>query len=159
MDIIEYHSSKTRYLFTLVLSIFLIALGIFVIIDADELIVGLVVTGFFSLAVPICIKELLDTKPRLIIDDKGITDRTLGVGKILWSDIQAAELNMIRHNAFIGLKVDEPKVREYIKNQVWWKRFFIKANKVIGFQQLNINLVGLDADFDELLGQIQDRIE
>ncbi len=158
METVEYHSSKGRYVFTLILSFFLIAMGVFVILNTEELLAGIVTAGFFSLAVPICIKELLDTRPRLILDNEGITDRTLGVGKILWADIDGAQLSVIRHNAFIGLKIDSAKVDNFIQNQAWWKKLFIKANKAFGFQQININLVGLDADFEELLSLIEDRV-
>ncbi len=45
---------------------------------------------FFGSGIPISIWQIADSRPRLIIDQYGILDRTLGVGRIAWTDIQAA---------------------------------------------------------------------
>ena len=132
---------------------------LFVIIVYDELVGGFLTTFIFSIAVAICIKEIFGTCLRLILDDEGIIDRTIGTGKILWKDIVGAELNVICHNALIGLKIDNAVVESYIEKQSTWEKFFIKANKALGFQHININLIGLDADFEQLLNLIDEKLK
>ncbi len=139
------------------LSLIFVAIGVFIILDTAELLGGIITAGFFGIGIPFCIKEILDNTPRISMDEDGITDRTIGVGKILWSDINGAEIKHIRHNAFICLYIDELNTQKYLNNQTLVKRFLLKTNKSLGFQQFNINLIGVDGDFDEILDIINTR--
>jgi hypothetical protein len=42
--------------------------------------------AFFALCAAVFIRQLFDTRPRILIDDQGLTDRTIGAGLIAWSD-------------------------------------------------------------------------
>ncbi len=157
MEIIEYYNSKLKYIFLLVLSLIFVAIGVYAIFDTAELWGGIITAGFFGIGITFCLKEILDNRPRIIMDEDGITDRSIGVGKILWSDINKAEIMQIRQNPFISLYVEETAAPKYLKNLSLLKRFLVKTNKTFGFAQFNINLIGIDGDFNEILDIINTR--
>jgi len=80
----------------------------------------------------------------LTIDDLGIDDRTLGVGKIPWSEITDGYRRAIRGNEFICLEVRNPEL--WLHKLSSTKRAMVKANRALGFTELNTNLSGLAVD-------------
>ena len=58
---------------------------------------------FFGGGALVALWQLLDARPRLIVDEKGIYDRTLGVGLIRWDDIKGAYTRSLQDNDFICL--------------------------------------------------------
>ncbi|MCB1100033.1 MAG: PH domain-containing protein [Verrucomicrobiae bacterium] len=64
---------------------------------------------FFGGCALVAIAQIIDSRPRLIIDDEGILDRTLRVGRIPWSEIQGAYIRTISGNDFICLEVRCPE--------------------------------------------------
>ena len=99
---------------------------------------------FFGAGIPLFIRGILDSRPRLTIDDHGICDRTLGVGAIPWSEITDAYARSIQGNDFICLTVRDPEMWLHRLSPV--KQAMVKANRALGFSELNINLSGVDAD-------------
>lgn len=97
---------------------------------------------FFGAAVVLFSWQLMDARPRLIVDDHGVFDRTLGVGVIPWSEITEAYVRSIKNVDFIclGLRDPRPAAASPIKRAV------AAANKVTGFTALNINRNGTMAD-------------
>jgi len=88
--------------------------------------------------------QLFDNRPRLTIDDLGIDDRTLSVGKIPWPEITDAYRRSIGGNEFICLEVRNPEM--WLHKLSSTKRAMVKANRALGFTELSINLSGLAVD-------------
>ena len=111
---------------------------------------------FFGACIPFIIKELLNSSPRLVINDEGIFDLTLGVGVIPWPEIVSAKIRSLRGNPFICLQVQHPEL--WIAKYSPVQRAMISANKALGFSELNLNLTGIKADPNQLLELILKRI-
>lgn len=146
MEKLMIKNSRWKYIALLIGCIGFVCAGIFMVIDGNWF--GLAAIIFFGSGIPIFIWQLIDSRPRLIIDDNGILDRTLGVGRIAWSDIEAVYVQSISSNDFICLELKNTE--KYAQNLSKVKRAMTTANRSLGFTDFNINLSGVDARTDEI---------
>jgi hypothetical protein len=82
--------------------------------------------------------QMLNRKPRITINDSGIEDRKLGVGKILWEDIESVELRRVFATSFIVLKLANKE--KYLEKLDAKGTVVSKLNKKLGSGELNLNL-------------------
>ena len=94
-------------------------------------------------------RYLLDPRPRIVFDEFGVTDVTLQVGRIAWNDIEGAGLVSMSNNKFIMLRLSNPE--EYLAKLSKFRRGLARANRGIGFENLNLNLTGLATPPDEIM--------
>ncbi|TDQ24020.1 hypothetical protein DFQ07_2559 [Tenacibaculum caenipelagi] len=94
--------------------------------------------GFFGLAYPLGIYNLLDRKPMIIINEIGIFDRSTNQDFINWELIHDAYPINISGQKFICLIIDE-KFKPLRKKGRLYKSTD-KLNEAIGAQELNIHL-------------------
>ena len=109
----------------------------------------------FSPMIIISLWHLFDTKPRLVFDDEGVFDRTLGVGKIAWHDIDDAYIKTLRHcPPFICLVLKNTD--EYINRRKPFWRAITKGKhmNVLGITPLSLNLSGISEDPREILSLV-----
>ena len=99
---------------------------------------------FFGAGIPMFLWQLVDARPRLIIDDRGVFDRMLGVGVIPWSEITGAYVCSIKSADFICLELRDPA--PWLQRLSPIKRAMVPANEAMGFTALNLNLTGVSAD-------------
>lgn len=151
MTPVSIKSSRLKYILLLIASLGFVAGGIFILIhgDAGDTWVGWMSIVFFGAGIPIFVWQLVDSRPRLVIDDQGILDRTLGVGVLPWSEITGAYLKSIRGNSFICLEVRNPE--RWIGKLSPVKRAMLSANEKLGFTALNLNLSAIAADPSQIL--------
>lgn len=103
---------------------------------------------FFIVILWMIVRELLDTKPRLIIDDKGIFDRKHGF--ILWSEIKDAFLGYQSvyngHHTYLCLKLegDEQDYEQWYQSLPWYERINLKIGWTGELSKIRINITGLD---------------
>ncbi len=112
---------------------------------------------FFGLGAAVLLCQTIDLRPRLLFDQDGVLDRTLGVGRILWSDINGAYVLSVHGNDFVCLQVNDPSV--YLAKLSPIRRKLVKANLALGFTELNLNLAGLKVDTEEVFRIILQRIQ
>ncbi|MCY7347153.1 MAG: hypothetical protein LH614_13145 [Pyrinomonadaceae bacterium] len=71
--------------------------GVFLIFEVKGLIptvAGIISIGFFGFGFFVLLfRGLLDRRPLIVINEKGIDDRRLDVGRIDWEDIKFVKLN------------------------------------------------------------------
>lgn len=139
-------NSRQKYVLFLVLCIGFVAAGFWMVMDGEMF--GWVGIVFFGSGLLVFIRQIADSRPRLIIDTHGVLDRTLGVGRIAWSDIKAAHVRSIYGNDFICLELKNPE--KYLKQLSIAKRALVAANRGLGFTDFNLNLSGVDAKTDEV---------
>ncbi len=125
-----------------------VAAGIFLVI------VGQAAVGWMSLTLSgacgaVFVRQLLDSRPRLVIDDHGIMDRTLGVGVIPWGDIQGAYVKTIYGNDFICLELRDPQL--FVSRLGAVHRATQAANRPLGFTELSLNLSGVQVPTEAVL--------
>jgi hypothetical protein len=139
-------SSRWKHVLLLIGCIGFVASGIWMVIAGKGF--GWFAILFFGSGIPISIWQIADSRPRLIIDEHGVLDRTLGVGRIAWGDIEAAYVRSISGNDFICLELKNPE--KYSQKLSKVKRAMASANRSLGFTDFNLNLSGVDASTDEV---------
>jgi len=100
MPIIEQFVFKRSYwkiVPLLIASLAFVASGVFLLLRSPDKWVGWMSIIFFGACALVFVWQLLDARPRLIIDDSGVFDRSLGVGVIPWSQIVGMR-NRIAHD-------------------------------------------------------------
>ena len=111
MKEIKFYKSPFRAVRLLVLSIPFIAVSIWVLSRQDnssvDIVMGILGTCFFSLGVIIGITNLFDRRPQIIIDEKGIWDRTTKQDIIDWDVIKDAYPLSINGQKFVPLVLDK----------------------------------------------------
>lgn len=124
-----------------------VVVGIFILSIANDIsgkIIGFASIIFFGFGFIFLLYQVLNPRPRIIVDKNGITDRTLGIGRINWEDIEYAALNSTSSIAFIILELKG--VENYLAKTSIFKRKLGRINKIMGFGEFNINLSLADAE-------------
>lgn len=139
-------NSRWKYVLLLIGCIGFVAAGIWMVIDGEPF--GWLGILFFGSGIPLSIWQIADSRPRLVIDERGVTDRTLGIGRIAWSDIEGAYVMSISGNDFICLELKNSE--KYWQKLSKVKRAMATANRQLGFTDFNLNLSGVEASTDEI---------
>lgn len=140
-------NARGRYAWLLVLSSAFVALGAVIVLRKPGLeayLIGGASIVFFGAGVVLFAFQLIDRRPRLILDDEGLYDRTLGVGTIPWRDIAGAHLLSMRGHAFVCLQLRNPE--HWLSKLSPRQRRLVALNQRLGFAALNVNLSGVAAD-------------
>ena len=100
--------------------------------------VGLACVPFFGLPGVWMLWRLFRTRPALTIDSTGIDDTAtpLGVGKLLWSEIDDIVLYRHRGHGYVGIEPKEPHVVLRRANPV--KALFLRASRLWGAPLISI---------------------
>ena len=93
--------------------------------------------------------QLVDRRPRIVIDDNGVLDRTLKVGIINWEDIRSAFLKRSAGQPFICLDLVDPG--KYTGRLSPLVRGMVQLNHKLGFTDLSLNLGGTEVNPDQVL--------
>ncbi len=164
MESIEFYSSKKKSLLLLLGSITFVALGIWLLLEADNLTVwkarnpiltrgiGIASILFFGLGIFIGIKRLIKSEIALIIDSKGlnVNPKKSLTEFIKWSDI----------NGFEEIKIQSTRIVIIgVKNPEYWldKETSVFRRKIMQFNisnynsPFNIAASGLDISSDQLI--------
>jgi hypothetical protein len=106
MDDLIICNSKFKYIPLLLGSIGFVVAGIFCIsIGRPE--IGWVSIIFFGSGIPLSIHQMLDNRPKLVINNQGIIDRRWKIKGIAWRDIQSTQVVSIGEQKFLGLHLKE----------------------------------------------------
>ena len=92
--------------------------------------------------------------PVLTMNEDGIWDRRLGVGLILWSDIEEVQIeNRYGANNFVCIRVVDPE--KYVSRLSGPKLANMRHTQKLGFTMLNMDVSSFDIDPLELLEHIR----
>lgn len=100
--------------------------------------------GFFGLGIPVCLFQLFDRRPQIIVNDIGVFDRTMHHEFINWELIQDVYMAEVNRQAFICLVVDS--AFEPSRRKGKFKQGVANLNRELGFQELNISLAFISID-------------
>lgn len=167
MDTLVIRSATRKYLVALLGSLAFVVAGILVLLAQapEESPRTLAILGawlciiVFGGGALVFVSRLMDPRPRVVVDSRGILDRTLGVGLIPWSDIKAAYRSSIGSQDAILLELRDPET--YLARLSPSRRAMraLAAEKdVLGFTPLSVNLSWVDANSQEVLKLILKRI-
>jgi hypothetical protein len=125
------------------------SVGVLMILMEKDVWVGYLTAGFFGPGTMLLLWQIIDRRPRLVIDSDGVIDRTLGIGLIVWDDIESANLYSAGEHDFIGLVVRDPQ--KYMDRMSWLRRKMTNLNSAFGFNGINLNLTGITITSEEVL--------
>ena len=134
--------------------------GVFILLSGDgsSLFVGLSSIAFFGGCALVATKQLLDARPRLVIDDRGVLDRTLKVGVIAWNDILDAQVATLRRQSFVALRLrNEASYTDRLSPIL--RRLTELNRQFPGFTTLNISVSTLDVEPQQLASLIAQEAE
>ena len=146
----------------LLTSVAFVAIGAFIFLDSEKALarwLGWPWIGTFVLTSSISLWQIFDSRPRLILDEDGVIDRTLGVGKLFWKDIKGLSVRTVYKNNFVCLQMDEDSNQRYLSNASSIKRKLLTANVALGWPPLNLNLSGINGSTDEIFQAIVQHVE
>ncbi|HEX6534835.1 MAG TPA: STM3941 family protein [Gemmatimonadaceae bacterium] len=121
--------------------VLLAATRVSVVLGTLTLVVGGAVAALFA-------AQALDRRPRVIINDSGIYDRTMKVGRIDWNDVAGAYVRRMRGGVFVCVELREPE--RYTNRLSAALRQRAEAHRKLGLTELSVNLSGTDADAEAL---------
>jgi hypothetical protein len=159
MQEIVIKTSVWKAILILFISAAFVAGGIFTILRSNDLflnIIGIIGIVFFGVGFFVLLYHVSDRRPRIIIDEKGITDRTLGIGRIDWEDIESVDLASVSSTKFVVLYLKD--TGKYLKRLSNTSRKITKINKMLGFGALNLNLSLIDMKPQSFFNLIESRI-
>jgi len=86
---------------------------------------------------------LYDARPRLVIDDRGVLDRTFGIGRVPWRDVQGVELKAMHGQPHLCLTLRNAAA--YTDRLAPQLRRIVTLDRQLGFSDLSISLAGASA--------------
>lgn len=146
----EYHQSKWKYLGFLTFTTVILAGGVYSLTTENPWWWGLTAIILGGLGSFLFAKELKNNKPRIIFDDEGLTDTSLKVGKILWSDLCGTNLMQVHKSKWITLEMSEDTYDKYLSQLGPLQRKMLAGNVAMGLTPLNLNVIGLKANAEEV---------
>ena len=123
-----------------------VAAGILLLVLHQYLLVAWLNIVFFGAGAIVFAMQVVDRRPRIVIDDQGILDRTLKVGRIEWEDIRAVFLKRSQGQPFLCLELVDPS--KYTQRLSPLLRRMVQLNRKLGFTDLSLNLGGTNVDPD-----------
>ncbi len=121
--------------------------------------IGAAAVGFFGPCSVFVIKKLFSKTPGLILNEKGITDRSSGVaaGFIPWTDVLDIREYRVNRQKFVAVYVKDPQ--KYVKRGNPVTRLANWANLKMAGTPINISAKSLKITYDELFSVIEQFFE
>jgi len=154
----EYRTSIPRTLGLTGLGVLMIAASYFAARTGVGLIqvVGWFGVAFFSLCFVAILFQLFRQGPTVVIDEIGVFDRRLGVGRIPWEDIASVSVAQVKSQRIISLWLRNED--RYLSQSSAWRRRLAAANRALGFSPFCMSFTGLTPGFDEAYGRLKRRL-
>ncbi len=92
----------------------------------------------------------------LSIDDVGIYDKRLGIGKINWVDVEDVQLQVTEGQQYLCFKMSN--VAPYLARLKGADRERVLFHRSLGFQGFNVDVSPVDVNLLELKKKIDDRV-
>lgn len=150
-----FRAARRKLLVLLLGSLAFVASGVFILVTGRGVgptLTGLAGIAFFGMCAVVAIVQLFDARPRLVIDERGVLDRTLKVGIIAWADILDAEAMRVSNQPFIARKLRDPA--KHVERLGPMHQRFTTSNRALGYGPLNINLSAIETGVETLAALI-----
>ena len=151
-------ASRLKYIGLLGIALTLVAGGVYAGLQAKatDALVAWGIVAFFGVCAAAFAWQLFDRRPRVVIDDSGVFDRSLRVGTIPWSQIEDAYPKSIATAHFVCLVLRDADA--WLARLPAWQRSLAERNVPLGFEPFSVNLSGLPSRPDAVLARIRDGI-
>ncbi len=162
---VRYYAKRGKMLQIALFGLLFVAAGIFLIAigfgPGEEHSVFTGIVGILSLLLGIAglaigLRRSLSRAPALILNQKGLTDRTaaFGEGFVAWTDIRRIEPYTLRGQTFIGIELYEPEV--FVRRQSALRRMLTRANQGIVSFTVNIGLQGFGSEAETVFRKTEE---
>jgi hypothetical protein len=148
MERLVVQSARAHWVPTLIASLSFVVAGAFILVMGDQTLVGWMGIIFFGGCAIAAALQINDRRPRLVIDDRGVLDRTLKIGVIQWHDISGAFVTRHLGYAFLCLELRDPA--KYTGQLSTITRRLSTVNRSLGFTDFCLNLGDTDLDADRV---------
>ena len=148
MERVVARSAPARRFLLLVGALGVVVLGVFLTLHEHPIVGGMTIVFFGACAV-VGVRERFDNRPRLVIDDSAVWDRTLEIGVIEWPDIRGAFIKTMSGHAFVCLELRDPT--KYTSRLSPIVRRTVNPNQSLGFTDLSLNVAGADLNAERAL--------
>ncbi len=101
--------------------------------------------------------QFYDARPRVVIDDRGVLDRTFAFGVIPWADITDVKLKRVQGRAQLCLYLRNAK--QYTSRLPGTLQRMVALNRELGLTDLSVDLAGLPHDPADLELILRDRVK
>jgi hypothetical protein len=125
-----------------------VAAGVWLVVSGKAPALGWCAVICFGLGALVFLRRLLDVRPRLVLNSRGVYDRNLRAGRIPWQDIAAVWRLSVHDNEFLALELRAPE--KYLRRLSRWRRWLARANRRWGFPEFYLHLSGLALNSDEV---------
>lgn len=149
-------ASRRPFVLLACVSAVFVAGGAFLLLRHPDRLTGYATTIFFGGCAAVALGQLR-VSPRLVIDEEGLFDRTLGVGVIPWGELQGAFVRAVGGHRFVCLELRDPDGWRARLGPV--RRVLAGANRRLGCTDFNINTFGLPVTAAEILALVTARLE
>lgn len=164
-DAVQYYAKRGKMLQIALFGLLFMAAGMFLIAigfgQGEDHSVFTGIIGILSLLLGVAglgigLRRLLSLAPALILDKKGLTDRTaaFGTGFVAWTDIRRIEPYTLRGQTFIGIELYEPEA--FVRRQSALHRILTKANQGIVSFTVNIGLQGFGSEAETVFRKTEE---
>lgn len=101
-------------------------------------VIGWLLIVGFGAGFVVCLREALSRQPRLLIDEEGIEDRRLGLGKIPWTEILDVRLVRMQRVPLLALFLRDPG--PWLEKLPRFRRWAARTNQRMGLSPFVISL-------------------
>lgn len=139
-------SRRGPALVVLVVSLAFAGVGVRTLLDPrpvlprSDLVLGIALVTVFGLLALMAMRSVLDPRPRLVIDDEGIEDRTLGLPKIPWDAIRSARPGALRNLPLLCLEMHDEAA--WLAKLSAPRAAIVKRLRAAGLTAICVNLLG-----------------
>jgi hypothetical protein len=107
---------------------------------------------FFAAGAAVCLSRLVRPRPRLIIEQGGMTAVGFGVGQIRWTDVQRVDLRWVLGQPHLCL--DLRNRATYLQRLSLVHRIAYLANQRLVPADVAVFVGGVDAPLDDVIGLV-----
>ncbi|HJE20434.1 MAG TPA: hypothetical protein K8V35_08785 [Aliicoccus persicus] len=162
LEEVKIKQSKGGQLFIVILSIIMTLASVFVIfigMNDDNIfmiIIGVIGTLFFGLALILLVKSLVSKKYVLILNEDGFYDYSSALSTndtlIPWDQVTRVELVQVTSEIFVALTLKNPEIAKNARSKMG--NMFAKANKGLGYADVLVTTKTAKGYNAETVGQL-----
>lgn len=118
--------------------------------------VGLFGAAFFGLCLVAILFQLFRRGATVVIDELGVSDRRMGVGRIPWEDIASVSVGQVKRQRFISLWLRNEE--QYLSRGPARRRWVAAVNRALGFSPFYMSFTGLTPGLDDAYARLKARV-
>jgi hypothetical protein len=151
----EYRTSTPRTLGLAGLAVLMIAASYFST-QIGSRFMGWSGVAFFGLCLVGILSQLLRHGPTVVIDDLGVFDRRLRIGRIPWEDIASVSVAQVRRQRLISLWLRNEE--QYLPQGSAVIRRLAASSRAMGVSPFSMSFMGLTPGLDEAYARLRARL-